>query len=123
MSSDMHPPNNAILPGQSSSFVQPIDSASGCGGDCRFRTYSVLVAPQALVEGSVALRLLELLEADHHGWVSSFSFSVYRDTVSFGPSLKQAIHNIIYFADTKRHILQDEECHRSTGRCRATPNA
>ena len=73
---------------------------------------------------SVELRLLELLEGDCHDQMTSFSFWQFRGTVSFGSSSKQVIHNIIiYFADTKRPILQDEGCHRSTGRCRATSNA
>ena len=55
--------------------------------------------------------------------MTSFSFWQFRGTVSLGPSSKQAIHNIIiYFTDTKRQILQDEGCHRSTG-YRATSNA
>ena len=83
------------------------------------------VAPQGLVEGSVELQLMELLEGNRHDWMSSFSLLEYQSTVSFGPSSKQVIHNIIYFADTKWHILQDEGCHSSTGRCRcrAMPNA
>ena len=83
------------------------------------------VEPQSLVEGLVEQWLSGLLEGDCHDWVSSFSFLQYQGTVSFGPSSKQAIHNIIYFADTKWQILQDEGCHRSTGRCRcrAIPNA
>ena len=83
------------------------------------------VEPQGLVEGLVEQRLLELLEGDCHNWVSFFLFLQYQGTVSFGPSSKQAIHNIIYFPDTKQQILQDEGCHRSTGRCRcrAMPNA
>ena len=90
--------------------------------------YSVLLAPQDLVEGSVELQLSELLEGDCHDQMTSFSFWEFQGTVSFGPSSKQVIHNIIiYFADTKQQILQDERCHRSTGRsrcrCRATSNA
>ena len=82
------------------------------------------VEPQGLVEGSVELWLSELLEGNRHDWVSSFSFWELLGTVSFGSSSKQAIHNtIIYFADTKWHILQDKGCHRSTSRCRAMPNA
>ena len=69
--------------------------------------------------GLVELRLLELLEGDCHDQMTSFSFWQFWGTFSFRPSSKQAIHNIIiYFADTKQQILQDEGCHRSTGRCR-----
>ena len=84
------------------------------------------LAPQDLVEGSVELQLSELLEGDCYDQMTSFSFWEFRGTVSFGPSSKQAIYNIIiYFADTKCQILQDKGCHRSTSRCRcrATSNA
>ena len=67
------------------------------------------VAPQGLVAGWVEVRLSELLEGDRHDQMTSFSFLEFRGTFSFGPSSKQAIHNIIYFADTKRQILQDKE--------------
>ena len=48
--------------------------------------------------GSVELHLLVLLEGNHHDRVTSFSFWEFQGTVSFGPSSKQMIHNIIKLA-------------------------
>ena len=57
--------------------------------------YFVSLALQGLVAGLVELCLLELLEGNRHNRMTSFSFSEFRGTVSFRPSSKQAIHNII----------------------------